>query len=150
MIDRSHVGFATAPTKVTVDAWRVRLFCEATGETDPIYVEETAARAAGHPGCPVPTTYLKVLENEHFNAARVLQHLGVPLRGVLHGEQSFEVRLPVHVGDVVEIDRRIADIAEKKNGTLTIVTLDTRFRLRGAEAATSRQTIVVRHAVSAA
>jgi acyl dehydratase len=150
MIDRSHVGFTTTPTTVIVDGWRVRLFCEATGETDPVHVDEGAAHTAGHSTCPVPTTYLKVLENEHFNAARVLQYLGVPLRGVLHGEQSFDVRKPVHVGDRVEIDRRIADIVEKKNGMLTIITLDTHFRLHGAEAATSRQTIVVRNTVSLA
>ena len=149
MIDRAHVGFTTAPSTVTVDAFRVRLFCRATGETDAAYVDEAAARAVGHPGCPVPTTYLKVLENEHFNAASVLQHLGVPLRGVLHGEQSFDVRTPVRVGDEVEIERRIVDIADKKNSALTVITLDTRFRLRGADAATSRQTIVVRNTLAA-
>jgi acyl dehydratase len=149
MIDRSHIGYTTLPTTVTVDPFRVRLFCEATGETDPAYVDDAAARAAGLARRAVPTTYLKVLENEHFNAARVLQHLGVPLRAVLHGEQSFDVRVPVHVGDLVEIDRRIVDIADKKNGALTIVTLDTRFRLGGRVAATSRQTVVVRNALGA-
>ena len=34
MIDSTHIGFTTAPTSVTIDAWRVKLFCQAIGETD--------------------------------------------------------------------------------------------------------------------
>jgi len=149
MIDRAHIGFSTEASAVTVDGWRVRLFCLATGETDAVYIDDAAARAAGHPACLVPTTYLKVLENEHFNAARVLEHLGVPLRGVLHGEQTFDVHAPVHVGDTIDIDRQLVDIADKKAGALTVVTLATRFRARGRDVAASRQTIVVRNALTA-
>ncbi|HWK85519.1 MAG TPA: enoyl-CoA hydratase-related protein [Caldimonas sp.] len=48
MIDRSRVGFVTEPTTERIDAWRVELYCRATGETDPVYCDEAAARAAGH------------------------------------------------------------------------------------------------------
>jgi hypothetical protein len=44
MTDRSRIGFTTAPTTVAVDAWRVKLFCQATGETDDIYWNAEAAR----------------------------------------------------------------------------------------------------------
>ena len=46
MIDRRLVGITTAPTCVPVDAWRVKLFCQAIGETDPLYWDDAAARAA--------------------------------------------------------------------------------------------------------
>ena len=67
MIDRQFVGFTTSPTTVLVDAWRVRLFCQAIGETNPVHWDPAAAAAAGHPACPVPPTFLKAMESEHFN-----------------------------------------------------------------------------------
>ncbi len=31
MIDRSRTSFETAPSEIAIDAWRVKLFCQATG-----------------------------------------------------------------------------------------------------------------------
>jgi hypothetical protein len=45
-IDRSRIGFATAPTRVPIDAWRVKLFCQAIGETDAVHWD-----VAGRPRC---------------------------------------------------------------------------------------------------
>lgn len=145
MIDRSRIGFTTTPTAVTVDGWRVKLFCQAIGETDPVYLDPAAAGVAGHPACPVPPTFLKAIEGEHFSSAQLLAMLGVPLRGVLHAEQAFEHLAPVHVGDRVTVSRTITDIHDKKNGTLTFIVVDTHYRVAERPVATSRQTILVRH-----
>lgn len=150
MIDRGHIGFTTAPSTVTVDAWRVKLFCQAVGETDTVYWDEAAARAAGHPACPLPPTYLTSIEGEHFSSAALLRVLQVPLAGVLHAEQAFEHHAPVHVGDLVEVSREVADIVDKKDGAMTFIVVDTRYRVGTALAATSRQTIVVRRQRAAA
>lgn len=150
MIDRSQIGFTTAATVAVVDGWRVKLFCQAIGETDPIYTNTEAARAAGHRVCPVPPTFLKAIEGEHFSSAQLLAMLGVPLRGVLHAEQDFEHLAPVHVGDVVAVSRTIADIHDKKNGALTFIVVDTHYRVAERPVATSRQTILVRNAPSPA
>jgi acyl dehydratase len=150
MIDRKRVGHATAPTTLRIDAWRVKLFCQATGESDPVYWDEAVAHAAGHPACPVPTTFLKALENEHFGAAALLDLLGAPLRGVLHAGQSFEFLAPLHVGDAVAVCRRIADIYDKKNGALTFVVVDTDYRSGERLVATSGQTILLRAEVEPA
>lgn len=148
MTDRSHIGFTTAPTTIAVDAWRVRLFCQAVGETDAVYWDEAAARAAGHRACPLPPTYMKAIEGEHFSSAALLQQLQVPLAGVLHAEQAFEHHAPVHVGDKVEVHRTVTDIVEKKGGAMTFITVDTAYRVGGVLAASSRQTILVRQAPS--
>ncbi len=150
LIDRGFIGHTTEATTVAVDGWRVKLFCEAIGETDPVHTDPDAARAAGHPACPLPPTFLKAIEGEHVSSARLLGVLGVPLRGVLHAEQAFDHLAPVHVGDVVEVSRRVIDIQDKKNGALTFIVIDTLFRVRSASVARSRQTIVVRNALSAA
>lgn len=150
MIARAHIGFTTPPSEAVVDAWRVRLFCQAIGEDDPVYTDIEAARRAGHLACPVPPTFLKALEGEHFSSARLLKQLEVPVRQVLHAEQAFEHFAPLHAGDTVTISRRVTDIYDKKDGAMTFIVVDTTYAVAGRTAATSRQTILVRNRVEAA
>lgn len=149
MIDQGRIGFSTDPTEVLVEGWRVKLFCEAVGETDPVCWDAAAARAAGHKACPVPPTFLKAVESEHFSSAALMKLLGVPLRGVLHAAQSFEHLAPVYVGDMVEVSRLVADIYDRKDGSLTFIVVETRYRVAALAVAKSRQTILVRNAVTA-
>ena len=150
MIDRGRIGFSTPPTTVAIDAWRVRLFCQAIGETDPVYWDDAVARAAGHRACPLPPTYLKAIEGEHFSSAALMQLLQVRLRGVLHAEQAFEHHETVHVGDAVEVSRHVADIYDKKDGAMTFIVVDTSYRVGLRPVASSRQTILVRNRVAPA
>ena len=150
MIDRNRIGFTTEPTTATIDAWRVKLFCQAIGETDSVYWDLADARSAGHPACPVPPTFLEVIEGEHFSSAALLKLIGVPLRGVLHAAQNFEHLAPAFVGDRVEVSRTVTDIHDKKGGALTFVVVDTQYRVGSRPVATSRQTILVRNEMTAA
>lgn len=145
MIDRQHIGYTTAPTRVAVDPWRVRLFCQAIGETSPVHWDEAAARDAGHAGCPVPPTFLKALEAEHCSSAALLRHLQVSVGQVLHAEQSFTLLSPVHVGDQVDITRSITDLYDKRDGALSFIVVQTAYRVGERDAATSVQTILVRN-----
>ncbi|MDB5732786.1 MAG: MaoC family dehydratase [Variovorax sp.] len=150
MIDRTRIGFETEATEVDIDAWRVKLFCQAIGETDPVYRDADAARAAGHPACPVPPTFLKAVEGEHFSSAQLMKLLSVPLRGVLHAEQSFDHHASVYVGDRIGVSRTVVDIYDKKNGAFTFIVVDTHYRRAAQLVASSRQTILVRNALEPA
>ncbi len=140
MIDRSRVGFTTPPTTVAVDAWRVKLFCEVIGETDP---------AAWAPGTPLPPTFLKALEGEHYSSAALMKLLNVPLRGVLHAAQRMDHVAPVRIGDAVEITRTVTQIDDKKDGALTFIVVETRYAVDGRRVATATQTILSRNTVAA-
>jgi len=150
MIDRKWIGYTSTPSKVTIDRWRVKLFCQAIGETDALYWDEAAARVAGHAACPVPPTFLKAIEADHMPAADLLGLLGVPLLSVLHAEQSFDYLAPVHVGDEIEITREVTDIYEKRGGALEFVVVEALFRRGAVTVCESRQTIVVRRDRAAA
>jgi hydroxyacyl-ACP dehydratase HTD2-like protein with hotdog domain len=150
MIERHHIGLTTAPSRVRVDPWRVKLFCQAIGETDPVFHDEASARAAGLRACTVPPTFLKALESDHCSSAALLGQLKAPLERVLHAEQTFTYRSPVFVGDDVEISRRISDIHDKRGGALTFIVVETRYLVRGEEAASSVQTILIRGALGGA
>ncbi|WP_114970544.1 MaoC family dehydratase N-terminal domain-containing protein [Rhodoferax ferrireducens] len=150
MIAPHFKGYTTASSKVRVDAWRVKLFCQAIGETNPIHWDETAARAAGYRACPIPPTFLKALESEHCSSAALLQVLMVSMGKVLHAEQSFDYARPVYVGDEVEITRTITDLYDKREGTMSFIVVQTHYRVEGIEVGTSVQTILIRNQEMAA
>lgn len=118
MIDHKFIGYRQPPFAVEVEKGRLRLFAKAIGETDPIYRDEQAARAAGYPSLPVPPTFLFCLEMERADPYDWFHELGIPLGQVLHGEQSFTYHRIAHAGETLTFSAQLLDIYEKKNGAL--------------------------------
>jgi acyl dehydratase len=129
-IDREeHVGTVSEPRYVEVEKGFLKFFAKATGETDPVYFDEEAARAAGHPALPAPPTYLfslalsapakrgDVFDKEHG--------LGVDMGSVLHGEQSFTYHRPIYAGDRLTLTTTTSDIYAKKGGALEFIVQET-------------------------
>ena len=147
MIDRQYIGHTMPAFEVAVEAGRLRFFAKATGQTDPVYLDDTAARAAGHPGLPVPPTFLFCLEMESPDPAAIRNLLGMDYRRLLHGEQGFTYHRPAHAGDVLRFEQRIADIYDKKNGALEFVERITRITNQcGEHVADLRAVTVLRNA----
>jgi acyl dehydratase len=144
MIDKQHIGKKLPVFKVTTDAWRLRFFAKAIGETNPIYFDEAAARDAGHPTLPLPLTFLFSLEFEQPNTSW-RDELGMNVARILHGEQSFTYHRMAYAGDVLQFESHIADIYEKKGGALTFIVRETRVTdHRGESIADLRSVIVQR------
>ena len=125
MIDHRHIGHQLPAFEVEVEKGRLRFFAKATGQTDPVYTDEAAARAAGHPSLPVPPTFLFCLEMESPNPAALRELLGIDLRRVLHGEQGFTFHRMAYAGDTLTYRPRVADIYDKKGGALEFVVRQT-------------------------
>ncbi|RUP23465.1 MAG: MaoC family dehydratase, partial [Curvibacter sp.] len=131
-------------------AGRMRFFAKATGQTDPVYSDEAAARAAGHPGLPVPPTFLFCLEMESPDPAAIRDLLGMDYRTLLHGEQGFFYHRMAHAGDTLTFEQRIDDIYDKKGGALEFVVRGTRVsNQRGELVAELRAVTVIRNQVGA-
>ncbi|HUD51640.1 MaoC family dehydratase N-terminal domain-containing protein [Parvibaculum sp.] len=147
MIDRKFIGYEFAPAIAEVEKGRLRFFAKATGNADPIYFDEEAARAAGYKSLPVPPTFFFCLEMERDNPMDFLELLGVDLGRVLHGEQSFVYHAPVCAGDHVTFRSRISDIYDKKGGALEFIVMETEGRNQdGLHVVDMRRSIVVRNA----
>jgi len=151
MLDRdTHVGVQSEPRQVDVEKGFLQFFAKATGETNPVYFDEEAAKAAGHPAIPAPPTYLFSLamaapakrgglfDKEHG--------LGVDMARILHGEQRFIYHQPIYAGDRLTLTTTTIDIYAKKDGRLEFVVQDTKaMDAAGAVRVEMRVVTVVRN-----
>jgi acyl dehydratase len=133
MLDRdAHVGTVSEPRFVDVEKGFLKFFAKATGETDPIYFDEEAARAAGLTALPAPPTYLFSLalsapakRGDMFDPEN---GIGIDRAKVLHGEQSFTYHRPIYAGDRLTLTTSTSDIYSKKGGALEFIVQDTQAR----------------------
>ncbi len=145
MVDRSHIGRALPVHSAVVEPGRLRLFAKAIGETRPEYVDEAAARAAGHPGLLAPPTFTLCLDLEVPDPFAWMAELGVDIAKILHGGERFHYFAPIFAGDRLTFASHIADIHEKKGGALTFIIKVTEVtNQHGVRVAEMRATIIVR------
>lgn len=150
-LDRDlHIGVVSEPRVVEIESGFLKFFAKATGETDPVYFDEDAARAAGFPGIPAPPTWLFPMSHsapaERGDIFDPVNGLGVDMFKVLHGEQSFEYHSPLYAGDRVTLTTTTRDIYAKKGGALEFIVQDTRaVNAAGQVCVTMTTTTVVRH-----
>jgi len=146
MIDKKHIGMKLPVYKATAETGQLRFFAKSIGETNPIYIDESAARDAGHPGLPLPPTFLFSLEFQiPSNAWR--DELGIVTSRILHGEETFKYHRMAYAGDTLQFETRIADIYDKKNGALSFVVRESRVtNQRGEHIADLRSVLVHKNA----
>ena len=63
-IDKKHIGHEFKAFTAVAEAGKLKLFCKAIGEEDPIYQSEEAAKKAGYSKIPVSPTFLQALTND--------------------------------------------------------------------------------------
>jgi acyl dehydratase len=147
MLDTSLIGHTLHKSTVDVEKGALRFFAKAIGETDPVYADEAAARAAGHRSLPVPPTYLLCLESQASDPGRLIEVAKLDLRRVLHAEQQFTYHMMAFAGDRLTFESRIADVYDKKGGALEFIVTESRVTNQdGAHVADIRSSIVQRNA----
>jgi acyl dehydratase len=143
MLDRSLIGRKSEAVLHEVEKNELRRFAEALGDPNPIYVDEAAARAAGHASIVAPPTYAAVLAgNERFR-----QSLDLGTKNLLHVDQQLEFGRPIVAGDVLTITSRVADVQERAGGSgpMDVLVLEGEARdARGEMVFRARSTLVIR------
>jgi acyl dehydratase len=142
-LNQALVGKAYPAIRYEVGREKLREFAIAVGETDPIYLDEAAARAAGHPDLPAVPTFAVVLS---FRAGQVVYgdpDLGLDYARVLHGEQEFVYHRPIVAGDRLLAAGKVAAASVK--GRHELLTLETEITSEAGEpVCTVRATILSR------
>jgi acyl dehydratase len=128
-VNLALVGRAYPPVVFPVDAMRVRAFAE----------------AVGHPGEGVPPTFVTAPElASGLTYALEDAELGLDLSRILHGEQEYEWRRAIAVGETVTAVTTIEEIRAKRG--IGFVTLRTDLRDEGGEVVVvARSRLIVRN-----
>lgn len=129
---------------------QIRRFAEAIGDTNPIYVDQQAAKAAGHPDVIAPPTFLTVLSFRYaMEGPMVDPGLGVEYAFLVHGEQKFVHHRPVRAGDWLTQTTRIAEIRDV--GRNEVMTMQSEVTTTsGEKVATIFNTVVIRGTAASA
>ena len=143
MISREFIGRVYPPGTIHVEEGRLRLFAKAIGETNPIYTDEAAAKAAGHRSLLAPPTFTFCLETEVYDPVQWLREMNVDIGRILHGEQSFTYHAPVCVGDTLTFEARISDIYHKKSGALEFIVKDTKVKNQEGKLVAEQRAVIV-------
>jgi acyl dehydratase len=139
LIDRKWIGHQVGQSALNIERGRLKFFAKAIGETNPIYLDEAAARAAGYADLPAPATFLFAAEMDSGAIFALFEQLGVPLANVLHGEHGFEYVSPIVAGDTVAVTSRVKNIYDKRGGSLEFIEIEsTIFNQSGEMVATMR------------
>jgi acyl dehydratase len=143
-LNRDYVGRTFEPTEpYEVSRVKIAEFANAIGEPSPLCRDKTAAQAAGYPDVIAPPTFAIVISMAGSHTALDDPGLGLNYSMVVHGEQSFDYRRPLHAGDVVVSQSTIESI--RGTGRLTMITTRTDIRtVDGEHVCAARSTIVER------
>lgn len=122
MIDRSFIGCVSQPRTIAVEKGQLKFFAKASGEENPIYFDEEAARKAGHRALPAPPTFAFSLAlGAPPDRGDLLRDMGVDMHSILHGEQTFRHFAQIYAGDRITLVTETVDIFAKKEGRLEFV-----------------------------
>ena len=143
MIDKKWIGHQLPPSELLIERGRLQFFARSIGETDPIYTDLAAARAAGYPDLPAPPTFLFAAELESGAVTSLLETLELPIQKILHGEQGFTYLKPVCAGERVTVRSKIADIYDKKGGALEFVLKSSEVRNSSGELVAELRSLLV-------
>ena len=102
---------ANEPYEITAES--IREFADAIGDPNPVYRDESAAKAAGQPAVIAPPTYLTKLNFLYGPAMLADPALGLNYAMVVHGDQEYTFTRPVRAGDVLVGKPKISDIFVK-------------------------------------
>jgi acyl dehydratase len=122
---------------------KVREYARAVGETDPLYLDPAAARAAGYADVVAPPMFAAVYCAPAIGPAVLDPAAGIDYARLVHGAQEFDWHAPVVAGDEITTEAELTERAER--GGLQFFTFTTVSRnQRGETVCEGRWTHVVR------
>jgi acyl dehydratase len=156
-VDPRHLGRRYGPFRFTVGLEHLRDFVAATGGgvpgrlfrtapegSHPWTWDEAAAASSPYGGLVAPPSFAATFAIEPFAAACTDPALGIDVRRLVHGEQEFELLVPVRPGDVMTTTGEITDLRQRRSLDFIEVTT-TSENQRGEAAVRGVWTAVIRN-----
>jgi acyl dehydratase len=120
----NQVFETTDPVKVSAD--EIRTFCDAIGESNPLYTDEAAAKQGPYGGIVAPPAFAVTFRNgRHF-----FEHVPRFGRRGFDAGKDVEFVTPIRPGDEVTLTSHVKEIYEKTGRTGTMVFVVIRSTLK--------------------
>lgn len=149
MLNPDNIGRKSEQREIVVEQGQLKLFAKAILETNPIYFDEAAAKAAGHPDILAPPTFGNCLKLLAPSTELSYDSLGIDYKGLLHAEEKIEYFQPFYAGDRLTLVTEVVDMYEKKGGALQFLVMLTSVHRDGELVQNITGTVVMRQQVAA-
>jgi acyl dehydratase len=112
-VSTEAIGKTYPAVTYAVGREKVREYAWAVGETNPLYVDVDAARAAGYADVVAPPMFAVVYAGRAITPALFDPEVGIDFPNMLHAGQEFEWGPVVVAGDEITTVTSVADISER-------------------------------------
>jgi acyl dehydratase len=112
-VKTESVGKTYDPVTYAVGREKVREFAFAVGETNPLYLDAAAARAAGHRDVVAPPMFAVVYSSPALAPALFDPEVGIDFALMVHGGQEFRWGPVVVAGDEISTAVSVKEISER-------------------------------------
>jgi acyl dehydratase len=142
-VPRNAVGKQYERITYAVGREKIREYAAAVGETNPLYLDVEAARAAGYADVVAPPMFVVVYAGRSVGPAVFDPDVGINLAMMVHGGQEFRWGALVVAGDEITTTTSVKEIAER-GGMLFYVFESVSENQRGEIVCTGTWTNIVR------
>jgi acyl dehydratase len=112
-VNTEAIGKTYPAVSYAVGREKVREYAWAVGETNPLYVDVDAARAAGYADVVAPPMFAVVYAGRAITPALFDPEVGINFPNMLHAGQEFEWGPVVVAGDEISTVMSVRDISER-------------------------------------
>jgi len=148
MLNPENVGRKSEQRKIVVEHGQLKLFAKAVCETNPIYFDQDAAKAAGHRDILAPPTFGNCLKLLAPSIDLSYESLGIDYKRLLHAQEKIEAFQPIYAGDELTLVTEVIDMYEKKGGALQFLVMLTSIHRQGELVQNLTGTVVMRQEVA--
>jgi acyl dehydratase len=113
-VNTDVIGKTFAPATYVVGREKVREFAHAVGETDPLYLDVEAARAAGYGDVVAPPMFAVVYSLPSVWPLLFDPEIGIDFAHLVHGGQDFDWGALVVAGDEITTTASVKDVSERR------------------------------------
>jgi acyl dehydratase len=113
-VNTKAIGKKFEPTTYAVGREKIKEYARAVGETNPLYLDESAARQAGYDDVVAPPMFAVVYSSSAVVPAMFDSDVEMNFAMMVHGGQQFEWGPLVVAGDEITTTTSVKDISEKR------------------------------------
>ena len=142
-VNTDAIGKNYPVTTYAVGREKVREYAHAVGETNPLYLNVEAARAAGYADVVAPPMFAVVYAGRSITPALFDPEVGIDFARMLHGGQEFRWGPVVVAGDEIATTTTVKNVSERGGLNFFVFETDSRNQ-QGETVCTGIWTNIVR------